>query len=108
MVVKPSSKEEEFFAKEEAKKKKELEKHKQSKMKSLERQKLKELHYMKCPKCGMDLKEISYFDVKIDQCTECEGVWLDHGELDTLTKYQEPGFLKNLFSYARDSIKKAK
>ena len=59
-----------------------------------------------CPKCGMDLEEICYFEVKIDKCNECNGVWFDHGELDAITKYQEPGFFKNLFSFAREGKKK--
>lgn len=102
MIDKPSSKEEEYFAEKEAKRRKTMEKRKEEEKKVAERQKIKELHYMKCPKCGMDLEEIPYFDLKIDRCTECNGVWLDHGELEAVTRHQEPGFFKNLFTFARD------
>ena len=44
----------------------------------------KELHYMKCPKCGMSLNEIEYKEGKIDKCTECDGIWLDARELEAL------------------------
>ena len=49
-----------------------------------ERTRLKELHFMKCPKCGHDMKEEPVDEVLIDRCTFCEGVYLDPGELDKL------------------------
>ena len=54
-----------------------------------ERKRLKEVHFMKCPKCGMDLNEIDYQGVKIDKCFGCEGVWLDGGELEALTNLKK-------------------
>lgn len=39
-------------------------------------------HFMKCPKCGYDLVEIDHDQIKVDRCTNCNGVWLDAGELD--------------------------
>ena len=38
--------------------------------------------YMKCPKCGEPLKERSFQKIAIDQCTGCNGIWLDAGELE--------------------------
>ena len=49
-----------------------------------ERQRLKDLHYMKCPKCGHDLKTETFFGVEIDRCTFCEGFFLDAGEVEDL------------------------
>jgi hypothetical protein len=40
----------------------------------------------KCPRDGSDLKEQQVEDVKIDECPQCGGVWLDRGELDQLTR----------------------
>ena len=51
---------------------------------AVERQRLKQLHFMKCPKCGHDLAERELEGVTVDQCTFCEGVFLDAGELDSL------------------------
>jgi len=45
-----------------------------------ERQRLKQLHFMKCPKCGHDLAEREVEGVTVDQCSFCEGVFLDAGE----------------------------
>lgn len=49
-----------------------------------ERKKLKELHHMRCPKCGMELKEVNFKGVKIDTCFSCEGAWFDAGEIDAM------------------------
>ena len=49
-----------------------------------DRQHLRELHFMKCPKCGHDLKARELEGISIDQCTFCEGIYLDAGELDQL------------------------
>jgi hypothetical protein len=49
-----------------------------------ERQKLRDLHYMKCPKCGHDLKVEPLDGIEIDRCTFCEGFFVDAGELEQL------------------------
>ena len=49
-----------------------------------ERERAKQLHFMKCPKCGHDLAQRDLEGVNVDQCSFCEGVFLDAGELDSL------------------------
>ena len=49
-----------------------------------DKRKLKEIHFMRCPKCGMELIEIDYKGIKVDKCSECQGVWLDAGELEAV------------------------
>jgi ribosomal protein L37AE/L43A len=41
---------------------------------------------MKCPKCGQPLKERSFQKIVIDQCTGCNGIWLDAGELEQVAE----------------------
>ena len=94
MVSKPSEKEEEYFAKKEFEKKKKIEEEKRGKMQEEERKRLKELHNMKCPKCGMELIEINYRGIKIDECSGCEGIWLDAGELEIVSKMEKTGLDK--------------
>ena len=76
--------EEEYFIRLEFERAKKVEEELKQKMLEDERNSLKELHYMRCPKCGMQLVEIDYKGIKIDKCTECNGVWLDHGELEAI------------------------
>ena len=97
MPVKPSDKEAEYFAREEFKRLKKMEDEKQLKMESEEKKRLKELHYMRCPKCGMNLVEIDYKGVAVDKCSSCDGVWLDAGELETISQ-MEKGKLDKWFT----------
>ena len=60
-----------------------------------EKKKLKDLHYMRCPKCGMELEEITFMNILIDICNECNGIWLDKGELEAMLA-KESGFFGNL------------
>ena len=97
MVGKPSEREEEYFARIEFEKKKKLEGEKHRKLKEEDKKRLKELHYMRCPKCGMELIEIDYKGIKVDKCSECEGVWLDAGELEAISRFEKTN-LDKLFS----------
>jgi hypothetical protein len=90
------SKEEEYFARREFERRKHLEEENRKQMAVAEKTRLKDLHYMSCPKCGMKLLEIDYKGLKLDKCSGCEGIWLDHGELDHIAKDNTGGFEKFL------------
>jgi uncharacterized protein len=47
---------------------------------------LKELHWMHCPKCGQELAAETCDGVEVDVCPSCKGVWLDAGELGTIVE----------------------
>jgi len=76
------------------------EKERAAKEKADERKRLKDLHFMKCSKCGHDMKEEDLGGVLIDRCSFCEGIYLDAGELDTLflkrSASDRQGFLRKL------------
>ena len=101
MVVKPSEKEEEYFVRQDFEKKKKIEEEKQKKLAEDQKQKVKETHWMKCPKCGMDLIEIDYKHIKVDKCSACDGVWLDAGELEVVAKMDRTGMDKFLRVFLR-------
>ncbi len=84
MIDRPSSKEDEYFAKREFERNKKLDEEKQRAMAEAEKNRLRDLHYMCCPKCGMHLIEIDHKNIKIDKCSGCDGVWLDAGELEEI------------------------
>lgn len=89
MTRKPSESEEEYFARVEFERRKKVEKEKQEKLATEEINRLRDLHYMKCPKCGMDLLGMEYQGVKVDKCSGCSGVWLDAGELEAVSKMEK-------------------
>ena len=91
MSKKPSEKEEEYFARMEFEKKQKEEEEKHRKLAEEEKKRLKESHFMKCPKCGMKLIEMDYKGIKIDRCSGCEGIWLDAGELEAVSKMEKTG-----------------
>ena len=96
MPVKPSDKEEDYFARLDLERRKKIEEEKLKKVAEEEKKQLKELHYMRCPRCGMELSEINYKSITIDKCFGCDGVWLDAGELESVAKL-EKGALDKLF-----------
>jgi uncharacterized protein len=54
-------------------------------------------NWMRCPKCGEPLEEVRLAQIAVDKCGQCQGVFFDQGELDTLLQSQEPqGFLSGL------------
>ena len=89
--MKPSEREAEFIARTEFEKKKKAEEQKHKKLKAEEKKHLKTLHHMRCPKCGMELIEIDYKEIKVDKCSECAGIWLDAGELISAYEYYQGG-----------------
>jgi len=55
-----------------------------------------ELCWMRCPKCGRKLEEMSYLKIRIDRCVGCGGVWLDPGELETLAPEDQESWMGGL------------
>ena len=97
---KPSKAEDEYFARQEVERRKKWAAEQSAKMAGAEKDRLKQAHWMKCPKCGMDLQEIEFHGVKVDQCASCGGVFLDAGELDQLGKHDD-GVMNKVFSIFR-------
>jgi hypothetical protein len=89
MPIKPSEKEEEYFSRLEFERRKKLEEEKRAQMEVKESERLKQLHHMRCPKCGMQLIEMDYGGILVDKCSECYGVWLDAGELEAVSKLEK-------------------
>ena len=98
MPVKPSDKEEEYFARIEAQKKKKLVEEREKEIANKEREERKKIHWMHCPKCGSALESIKYKKIEVDHCFQCKGTWLDQGELEQIanTESSKDGFLSTL------------
>jgi hypothetical protein len=48
---------------------------------------------MRCPKCGEPLKARSFQKIEIDQCTGCNGIWLDAGEMEQVAGKESDSWL---------------
>ncbi|MDP2856712.1 MAG: zf-TFIIB domain-containing protein [Bacillota bacterium] len=100
MPAKPNASEEEYFARQEAERRRKLAEERQGKLLAEERERERALHSMKCPKCGMQLEEIAFGDVRVDKCFSCEGIWLDKGELEVI-RQKEGSFMGRLLNVFR-------
>lgn len=97
MTPKTLTPEEEYFAQEELAKIKKLAEEKRNKIAQDEKEKLKQLHWMRCAKCGNELHEVLFRGITIDKCFACGGVFLDNGELEKLAGH-ESGFFNSVLS----------
>jgi hypothetical protein len=104
-VEKPSEQEDEYFARLEFERRRKAAGEERQKLEAEERRRLKDLHDMRCPKCGAELVAITYRGVELDKCTACQGVWLDCGELEQLGT-TEGGLLGGLLGIFRSREEK--
>lgn len=101
---KPSSNEEEYFARREADL---LRQHRSAAQEAAAAAERKS-HHMKCPKCGYDLITGDWHGVQIDQCTNCHGIWFDAGEAESLLRHDEGGLMGRVLRSVMKGVKGAK
>ena len=95
-------KEDEYFARIEFERKQKKTKEIQQQMQQAEKEKLKDLHWMQCPKCGMEMIEVDFEGIKVDKCSSCLGLYFDNGEVEQLVCKNKPGFMGRLSSIFKD------
>lgn len=100
MPIQPTNAENEYFARQEYERMKKIHDEIQKKLKEDEKRRLKELHYMHCPKCGSKMMEITFRAIAVDECPCCGGLFFDKGELEQIHA-KDSGFLKEVFSIFR-------
>lgn len=98
-MSRPSENEEEYILRRELERRRESVQQRQSELAQTERDRLKELHWMRCAKCGAELQEVEYRSVKVDKCFSCGGVYLDDGELEQLAG--RPGWFDSMLKVFR-------
>lgn len=103
MTEKPSQNEDEYFARQNAEL---LEAQRAAQQKAADEAERKS-HYMRCPKDGGHLVHETISDVEIDRCPDCNGIWLDDGELGALAKHGDAGYIGRFFGSLFSSRKKA-
>lgn len=74
---KPSRNEEEYFARQNADAVRVM-------RAKLDEERARSKSVKNCPKCAVALVESEVEKVKLDSCPQCNGVWLDAGELEQL------------------------
>ena len=100
-MQRPSGPEEEFFAREDAEKKRKIALGVKKETEAAERDRLRALHHMRCPKCGLELQEVAFRGVNADLCFACGGVFLDRGEIDLVARPEQKGIMAGLLEMLR-------
>jgi hypothetical protein len=99
---KPSHPEDEYFAREDAEKKRKLALQVKKETAVAEAARLKALHFMRCPKCGLPLQEVKFKHIDVDVCFACHGIFLDQGELEHIVKRSgevSPGVMSAILNW---------
>src|SRR5574341_2414511 len=98
---KPSHPEDEYFAREEAEKKRRMALEVMRQTAEAERERLKALHHMRCPKCGMQMHEVRPRGLDVDVCFACGGVFLDRSEVDAIAATEQKGIMAAIINWLR-------
>jgi uncharacterized protein len=104
-MFKPSQTEDEYFVREDAEKKSCFAVQTAKQMAADERKRLKDLHFMHCPKCGMKMTEVRLRDLDVDVCFACGGVFLDKGEIDVIAAPQQKGIMAAILNWFKEETK---
>jgi uncharacterized protein len=102
---KPSNTEEEYFVREDAEKKRRLALQVKKETELAERNRLKAAHWMRCPKCGMEMHEVKFRGVDVDVCFSCNGIFLDQGELEHMQKPESKGVMSAILNWFKPETK---
>jgi hypothetical protein len=97
---KPSENEEEYFHRLEQERIARRKAEAAAQQAAAEREQLRKLTHLRCPKCAAKLESTTYRGVEIDRCPECRGVWFDAGEARRVIEAELKeggGFITDLF-----------
>ncbi len=103
-IEKPSKNEDEYFAREDAARLAQLREKERLERTANERHS----HYMRCPKCGATLHTEALRHVQVDRCPDCHGIWLDHAEIEGLTRHEDTGMLHRILGDVLTTLKRHK
>ena len=96
---KPSTTEEEYFVREDAEKKRKIALQAKKETEAAELKRLKELHYLHCPKCGFDMQVVKYHHHDVEVCFSCNGIFLDQGELEAIVAREKSGVMSAVLNW---------
>jgi uncharacterized protein len=97
--------EDEYFVREDAEKKRKLALQVQKETAAAELARLKALHHMRCPKCGLLMQEVKFRHIDVDVCFACNGIFLDQGELQHIVENVSPGIVEAVLNWFKGETK---
>ena len=103
MIASPP--ENEYFVREDAERIRKLAHALRKEIEEAERQRIKSLHWMRCPRCGIELEELTFRGMTADVCLGCHGIFLDEHELAHLQKPEHAGVMSGILNWFRPEVK---
>jgi len=100
-----SSCENEYFVREDAERIRRLAHTLRKQLEAAERERQRALHWMRCPRCGIEMREVAYRGMLVDVCVGCRGIFLDEGELAHLVHPRAPGVMTGILNWFRQELK---
>ena len=70
------------------------------------RQRLRDLHHMHCPKCGLKMQEVRLRGMDVEVCFACGGIFLDKGEIDIIAAPQQKGIMAAILNWFKEETQK--
>ena len=98
---KPSRNEDEYFLKLES----ERIERKRGEQAKLSQDAERKSHYLRCPKCGGHLVTEEFHRIQVDRCPECNGIWLDNGEVGAIMAHEDKSLLTRALGDLMGSLK---
>jgi len=98
MPIEPSDNEHEYFKRQELDRLRKAREEANHRTAAAERERLKTLHWMRCPKCGLELESVEFRGVIVDACFGCGGMFFDQGEVEKLDEHQDKGTLGRMLT----------
>jgi Zn-finger nucleic acid-binding protein len=99
---KPSHHEDEFFAREDVEKRRKLAQTMKKEMAEEDRKKLRDLHFMHCPKCGMKMEAMTFRNIGVEVCFSCHGVFLEQPDIDVIAHPEQKGIMGAILNWFKD------
>ena len=97
----PSAPEGEYFAREDAEAKRRLAFEVKRQMAEEERQRLKALHFMHCPNCGLAMHQVKLKGLDVALCFACGGAFLKEEEIKFIAAPQQKGVMAAILNWLR-------
>lgn len=96
--------ENEYFAREDAERLRKLAHTLRKQLEVAERERLRDLHWMRCPRCGDEMHSATYRGMTAELCRNCRGIFLDEHELAHLARPSAHGVMSGILNWFRQEL----
>ena len=98
-VRRPSKPENEYFVREDAESKRRLAFQVKKQLAAEELRRLKQTHWNRCPKCGLEMHQVKFRGVDVDVCFPCGGIYLERHDIENLEREKPPGVMSSILNW---------